>query len=448
MTTRTLLMASSIAATAACTTPVMAASLEFIGDGIGISGLSADGRVAVGNTIDDGLYETWRWVQGDPQGWKRLGGGTVFTLGHGSGIPEISDDGTRISATILGGAGGESRTLPYATPGIWTLGLGWTELMPPQPADGVLQDDEFGSAWGISGDGSTLTGFYWRDIAGGLGNAAPCTSTIAGGTVAMQTDPGRSGRVNGANYDGTVVAGWQEDSTGYWQPTAWRNGVKYPLSVGELLCEAEAVNADGSVIVGGTTNAAALRVNAARWDWNGSQYVLTDLGVLPGTPQTWLAFVTAEGVTADGSMIVGTNRFQNNGPYSNVTGFVWTQATGMRDIVDVVADAGLAFPPDFQVTNLVISADGSAIGGVGLDRAELNFLHWRTFIFRFTPLSDCAGDVTGDGLTNSADFNVIATNFGTGPGQSRAAGDLSGDGFVNSADFNILAGDFGCAPVD
>lgn len=56
----------------------------------------------------------------------------------------------------------------------------------------------------------------------------------------------------------------------------------------------------------------------------------------------------------------------------------------------------------------------------------------------------CPGDITGDGATNSADFNVLASNFGDGPGATHAEGDLSGDGFVNSADFNILAGDFGC----
>ena len=56
----------------------------------------------------------------------------------------------------------------------------------------------------------------------------------------------------------------------------------------------------------------------------------------------------------------------------------------------------------------------------------------------------CAGDVNGDGMTNSADFNIIAGNFGGGPGLTRAQGDLTGDGFVNSADFNVLAGDFGC----
>ncbi len=55
----------------------------------------------------------------------------------------------------------------------------------------------------------------------------------------------------------------------------------------------------------------------------------------------------------------------------------------------------------------------------------------------------CVGDITGDGLTNSADFNVLASNFGATV-TPNTNGDLTGDGIVNSADFNILAGDFGC----
>jgi hypothetical protein len=56
----------------------------------------------------------------------------------------------------------------------------------------------------------------------------------------------------------------------------------------------------------------------------------------------------------------------------------------------------------------------------------------------------CPGDVNGDGDTTISDFNIVAGNFGTGPGKTRAQGDLSGDGFVNIADFNIVAGNFGC----
>jgi len=55
----------------------------------------------------------------------------------------------------------------------------------------------------------------------------------------------------------------------------------------------------------------------------------------------------------------------------------------------------------------------------------------------------CDGDVTGDGKTSVADFNVLALHFGqlVEPGHF---GDLTGEGLVSVADFNVIAGNFGC----
>jgi len=59
---------------------------------------------------------------------------------------------------------------------------------------------------------------------------------------------------------------------------------------------------------------------------------------------------------------------------------------------------------------------------------------------------DCAGDINGDGNTNTSDFNILAGQFGQGNPSCRthAQGDLNCDGVVNTSDFNILAGNFGC----
>lgn len=55
----------------------------------------------------------------------------------------------------------------------------------------------------------------------------------------------------------------------------------------------------------------------------------------------------------------------------------------------------------------------------------------------------CPGDVNGDLAVNLADFNILAVNFGAGPGATLEQGDLNSDGFVDLADFNILAVNFG-----
>lgn len=57
--------------------------------------------------------------------------------------------------------------------------------------------------------------------------------------------------------------------------------------------------------------------------------------------------------------------------------------------------------------------------------------------------TESPGDINGDGSVGLADFNIMALNFGFGPGATREQGDLNGDGWVDLADFNLLATHFG-----
>ncbi|MEM7682392.1 MAG: PEP-CTERM sorting domain-containing protein [Planctomycetota bacterium] len=55
------------------------------------------------------------------------------------------------------------------------------------------------------------------------------------------------------------------------------------------------------------------------------------------------------------------------------------------------------------------------------------------------------GDANGDGDVDLLDFDILAGNFGAGPGAVGGAsiGDFNGDGAVDLLDFDILAGNFG-----
>lgn len=333
------------------------------------SDVSADGSVIVGNTVGD--YETFRWTM--ETGVVPLGRATVPALGVGAGIPEVSADGRRISATILGADG------TYATPGRWTLGEGWQETMPPTPPDGGLLDQSYGSAWGLSGDGETLVGLYWRPGQPG-GSAHPSRWTESSGVVDLGTAVG-SGRANGANADGTVIAGWEEDSTGVWQPTVWMHGVRTTLNPTEGFCEAVTVNPAGTIIGGSSWIPGGNLADAAVWRWNGSDWSEEILGHLPGTFPHY-GYVTCNDMTADGSVIVGYNRFD----FSSSAGFIWTPSTGMVDVTDFLTDNGVTLPPRFNPSELTaISAGGDVIVGIGQDTIPPFAL--RSFIIRVNDAS-------------------------------------------------------------
>lgn len=55
------------------------------------------------------------------------------------------------------------------------------------------------------------------------------------------------------------------------------------------------------------------------------------------------------------------------------------------------------------------------------------------------------GDANLDGFVDSADFNLLVSNYGLGLDARWTRGDFDDDGRVNSTDFNVLAGHFGVA---
>jgi hypothetical protein len=163
--------------------------------------------------------------------------------------PTSPYDGTRISATIL------TEDSLFATQGIWTEGEGWIRAFPPLAPGGAPIDNSIASAWGLSGDGSTVTGFYWSSNATGpFGGAQPCAWSMADGVTVLERDEGRNARVNDANFDGTVFCGWEENTFGQWQPTVWRDGVKIRLSENDAFVGAEKLTADGDTVVGNSLN--------------------------------------------------------------------------------------------------------------------------------------------------------------------------------------------------
>ena len=334
-----------------CGTAQAEVSFEFICEGYALD-ITPDGTVVVGNAL--GTYETFRWTALD--GFELLGGSTAGM--GGAGTPDVSADGRHASATIADVATDST----YITQGLWTQGEGWTETMPPTPPDGGIMDRAYGSAWGLSDDGSTLVGLYWRPGQPDGSAHASCW-TEATGVVDLGSSGGNS-RANDADYDGNVIVGWDENPDwGGWRPTVWVDGVMTVLESPDGFCELYAVTPDGQMVVGNSYNPDRLFAEAAAWRWTGSIWDKQVLGSLPGTMGGY-GTVAPNDVTADGSIVVGTNGFN----WQQWAGFIWTEETGMDHVNDFLVDNGVTLPADFDIQSLTaISDDGTVMIGFGQD---------------------------------------------------------------------------------
>lgn len=320
-----------------------------------VTDLSTDGLAAA--ATNDRNYETLRWTWGGGAQW--LGRSTGPKLHTSAGTPAISGDGTVVAATIL------DDTQAYGTQARWTASTGWQQLMPPRPDDGAIVDSYDGSVFGMSGDGQTITGLYWRNT--GVGGLAHASRWTAGGRVVDLGSSGYASRVDGASRDGTVLAGWDEHpEQGYRRAAVWVNGVRTLLD--EEPSEANKVNADGTVLVGTAIDPASGLNAAAMWTWNGSQWVRRILGVLDGTRMGGMAQATD--LSDDGKVVVGVARRI----FSPATkGFVWTAETGLLEAADYFKQRyGKANGLQRKVavhTVSAISGDGRVMSVVGTDLA-------------------------------------------------------------------------------
>lgn len=251
-------------------------------------------------------------------------------------------------------------------------GFRWTESggMSPLP-DGVF-DNAF--ATDISENGLVITGminnsggFFWTQSEGmtllGGGGAFGLSydgSVIVGSSYRWTNATGRVNlpfsSVKGVSADGSVVAGSFVNG-GVTYAARWTEATGR-VSLGALPATniqsfANEISADGSVIVGGSNTGTANDRVAFRWTQSGG---MVGLGDLPGGSVN----SQATDVSADGSVVVGTS--DSGVPDS----FVWTAASGMLNLRDVLAAGGATgFENWTSLHAYGISGDGSTVVGYG-----------------------------------------------------------------------------------
>ncbi len=302
----------------------LAASFRLLGTLPGGSdsyayGVSANGSVVVGYANNGWENQAFMWTAN--------GGLSTFgqlNSSQGSAAFGVAGDGS----VIVGSREDEAFR--------WTDADGVTDIGPSFYSST--------SARGVSSDGSVIVG-------NGYSDQSPWRWTIDGGVSLIG---GMSISANAVSADGSVIVGERRVTNMANEPYAWDiiNGVR---GLGKLASPspgtggaARAVSADGTVVVGLSEG------QAFRWT---STEGIVGLGFL-SMDRT---FSVANGVSGDGSRIVGLSYVENYGPYE---AFLWTEESGMRRLLDVLAENGATGLSGWKLDEATaISVDGKWVVG-------------------------------------------------------------------------------------
>jgi probable HAF family extracellular repeat protein len=294
--------------------------------------ISGDGKVVIGySNLAGGTQHPFSWSGGVMSDL-----GTLAGTGN-AGAFGVSADGSVIVGSSLG-AGGGTRAFR------WSGGV-MTDL-------GVVAGGLTSSASGVSADGSVVVGSSALVGGGGIAHAF----RWSGGVMSdLGTLGGSSSQANSVSADGTVVVGWSNPtgSSTLQRAFRWSGGVMSDLgTLGGSEAVASGVSANGAVVVGysnltGDNNAHAFR-------WTGG--VMADLGTLGGGDSV------AQSVSADGNIVVGYSYFAGS---AIAAAFRWKANTGMQSIQSLLTASGVNTTGWQLRTANGVSDDGSVIIGYG-----------------------------------------------------------------------------------
>lgn len=310
--------------------------------GGGVNALSANGQVAAGGSGGIGFT------------WSQQGG--RFDFGLLPGMPErspayaLSGDGT-----VLAGQFSTSPAFPEPTHAYRWTGSGALQDL------GFLTNETRAHARGISGDGSVVVGWCEHtQTAGAFCQAFRWTEQNGMQPLGYTRPNGTFAQARAISRDGTTIVG-NSQSLGPFGPVdafAWTQagGMQALPSLpgtSEPGAFANAVNANGAVIVGLGTSAQTATSTAVRWASGMAQ----DLGTVPGFLRS-VAFA----VDDTGNFVGGQVTALSSGPPDSA--FVWTPTTGMLLLSDYLSQHGIGIPAGYRLQNLLaISGDGLTFAG-------------------------------------------------------------------------------------
>jgi probable HAF family extracellular repeat protein len=313
-------------------------------------GVSADGTaVAGGITMADGTTHVYIWNNGTTTDLTpTVAAGTTF------GVDGLSQDGNVVVGSFSSGG---------LTAFRYQVNTGTLTLL---QAGG---SDSQSIALAVSGDGNTAAGFT-------CSTGCPvfhAAEWLNGSTTAVllpDLHPGQlHSEARGVNQDGSVVVGYATDTFSNERAAYWTGGNAYDLgtiagsttpAIGEQ-ARANAVSADGAVVVGRSSVTSGGTVHATLWNVaTPTAPTAVDLGALTANGSS-----TALGVSANGKVVVGSADFAAN-PIANSAAFRWTQATGMQSVTQWLANAGVTVSSAWELdAATATNQDGSVVVGNG-----------------------------------------------------------------------------------
>jgi probable HAF family extracellular repeat protein len=309
---------------------------------------------------------------------------------------KISADGSTISGSSIN-PGGQTQEAFRWTQANGMQGLGFLNKAGDKA--------DYGEAWGLSADGSTIVGsngyglgangyeaFRWTKDTGMVG-----LGTLSGSDSSAAYDVSGDGSIAvGGLFGGRTEAFRWTDTTGI---------LGLGLLPGQNYSQANAISANGQVITGdsGKRDVKGNLTESEVFRWLQTSNTMESLGRLPGN-----LYSNAFGISADGSTIVGYSATELSPDFSP-TAFRWTPTTGMQNL-GMTGINSLAWD---------VSDDGATI--VGRAGSGKGAVIWRSGL-EMTSLQDIlttAGvDLTGwtlDSATGVSGNGLKIVGFGTNP---------------------------------
>ncbi len=300
----------------------------------GPTDITPDGSIVVGSLGGD----VFRWD---------LNSGDFEDIG-GISPAGISDDGTRIASSIVD-TDGVVKAAIYEN-GIWTV-------LPPVPGSTPCnQDGTITASRGkdISGDGSTVVGMNYGDqcFQGGI---RAFKWTADGGSVALPkfSSFNNFSRAESVSYDGSVIVGLDESTTGQWRGAFWKNGVvKLITRLGANVNDALGVSRDGQYIVGDSSIASS---NQA-WRYSVASNTVSLLGAFPSFDRA-----ATLAISDDHNVIAGVSTSSTTG---GTWPAIWTPGLHWTNFNTFLTSQGVNITDIYPYAAEALSADGRVITGV------------------------------------------------------------------------------------